>query len=146
MSDDDFEKIKDIASATKFGGVSWSTVLKDYGVTDRNKRLFMYGVALHTATDLFAHSTYTTDGTYINHDNGADTTTYLKNRYTCATNMAQAVIKRILGYTKGDVSDFAYALKEYNGTFKIPSYATKAKAVNKTYYNNNQSTFDQIVN
>src|SRR5699024_10694400 len=38
MSTDDCNKINGIATKSTFGGVSWSIVLKDYGVTDRNKR------------------------------------------------------------------------------------------------------------
>lgn len=149
MSIDDFEKIKDIASATKFGGVSWSTVLKDYGVTDRNKRLFMYGVALHTATDLFAHSTYTLDGDYIDHDNGADNTKVHGNRHTCAQEMAKQVVKRILGYTKGSLADFknavsVYSREEIDEAFKIKSYSTKAEKVDPLYYENNKAAFDKV--
>ncbi len=158
MTDYDYNKINGIATASKFGGVSWSTVLKNNAVTDRNKRLFMYGVALHTVTDLFAHSTTIkgADGTwkYITHATNqdgdetpdADDNDYYPNRFTCAKRMARQVVKRIKGNTKGSLEDFINALEDYLGKFKIPSYSNKAEAVDSTYYNANKAAFDQIVN
>lgn len=147
MSQADYNNINGKATATTFCGVLWKDVLGSNGVTDRNKRLYMYGTALHTATDLFSHSTYLPDTTYINHDSGADTWTYIANRSKCATEMARALITRISGYTAGDVSDFAQAIRgTYDGTFKIPTYATKANAINSTYYNSNKALFDSISN
>ena len=156
----DYNKINGIATATKFGGVSWSKIFADKGIaeTDKNKRLFMYGVALHTVTDLFAHSTTIkgADGTwkYITHATNADgdaipdadDNDYYPNRFTCTKRMTSEVVKRIKRNTKGSLEDFINALVDYKGAFKIPSYANKAEAVDSIYYNANKAAFDQIVN
>ncbi len=160
MTDYDYNKINGIATATKFGGVSWSKIFADKGIaeTDKNKRLFMYGVALHTVTDLFAHSTTIkgADGTwkYITHATNADgdaipdadDNDYYPNRFTCTKRMTSEVVKRIKRNTKGSLEDFINALVDYKGAFKIPSYANKAEAVDSIYYNANKAAFDQIVN
>ena len=46
----------------------WEELLgKGETVTDRKKSLFVYGLALHTVTDMFAHSTVDLEGNYIAH-------------------------------------------------------------------------------
>lgn len=143
LSLDDYSQINGKVTATKFGDVTWEVALGRNPVTDRNKRLFMYGCALHTVTDLFAHSTYRLNGTYIDHPQ-ADDIGILPNRYTCAKNMVDAGISHIKGYTKGSISDFVYALKDYDGSFKMPSYSKKALLTDKNYYEANKVTFDKI--
>ena len=38
------------------GKLSWKQVLEKYTISQRNKALILYGMAIHTATDSFAHS------------------------------------------------------------------------------------------
>ena len=144
----DYNQIKSIVTAKEFGGVSWNTILESTGVTDKNKRLFMYGVALHTVTDLFAHSTYTMEGTYINHDNGADEPNVAKYRYECAKEMAKQVIKRMKRSTEGTLEDFKNAVSVYREDskegFKITSYSKRAEQVDPVYYDTNKDEFDKV--
>lgn len=87
-----------IASIPIFNGNTWTTLLKNNTTGSTNKALFIYGIALHTVTDLFARSTYKPDGGYINHSLGADNKDYIKNRFDCARLMARKVISHIKNF------------------------------------------------
>ena len=71
----------------------WVNLLKGLTVTDRNKSMYIYGLALHTVSDMFAHSAYlikdgkptriyhtTMDDDPKNDNQDADLTSYVPNR------------------------------------------------------------------
>jgi minor extracellular protease Epr len=122
-------------------GCSWSSVLGSYAVNNRNKSLIVYGMALHTATDTFAHSSFTSAGTAITHDE-ADDTSYYKNRYTCAQTVASNMLVHCYNGTQGNVSDFAVGSSAYS--FRIKYYSTYANSTNSSKYLASQSAFDSI--
>ena len=111
-------------------------------------------MALHTATDVFAHNTYRLDGSMIDHTknkNGlhdADDISTVGNRYVCAKKMAQMVVTHIKSFTVGSLEDFyTVATKTvYDHSFVIPQYNGKANLVDSNYYNNinYKATFDRI--
>ena len=87
--------------------------LSHYGYSNgsTNARLFLTGVAIHTGTDTFAHSSYDSMGSLISHPE-ADYTTYISNRYYAAISLARYSIRRYLGQL---TSNPAYDLKNaYN--------------------------------
>lgn len=153
MIADDLNNLKGKVSIGSVLGKSWSEALAGKAVTDRNKRLFVYGLALHTATDVFAHNTYKPNGEMIDHTKvndvpNADNEGYIPNRDTCAQTMAKMVIGHIKSFTVGSLEDFyTVANTVYDKkTFYIPQYNGKANLVDSVYYNSisHKSAFDII--
>ena len=116
--------------------LSWSTVLNGNTVNNRNKALFIYGMALHTASDMFAHSSYDSNGNYINHDSGADDIYEVENRYKCAEVMASYMIANIKRFRSGSISDYYNVANStvYDGSFTLGRFATYAKEIDESYY------------
>lgn len=128
-----------------FNGKSWSTLLGGNTVNERNKALFVFGMAMHSVTDLYAHSTYTPEGAYINHAMGADLTTFYPNRYACARQIAQILISHIKRFEPGDISDFnAVATGQYDGSFKMGRLSQYVKSVDLAFYNANSNAFENM--
>lgn len=144
LSSNDRTGIDTYLKTSGFCGYSWATFLNGNTVNATNEALFVYGIALHSVTDLFAHSTYNTaDGTFINHPN-ADYTTYLTNRIGCANLMASIVIAHIKAFDSGSITDFYNISDIYNGTFYIGKYRAYAQQVDISYYNTNSWFFDWV--
>lgn len=144
LSTDDYNNMKSIVTVSGVNGKTWATLLGTNTVHDRNKRLFVFGMALHTVTDLYAHITYDLNGKYISHALGADSTTYYPNRYKCALEMSKYVVGHMKTATAGNLNDFLNTLSVYDGTFKIPTYSGKVKLIDSTFYNNNATKLDSI--
>jgi len=138
ISDEDY-KILNSAIDKKGVGIGsnkviWGQVLYGQRVDNRRKAMTIYGMALHAATDVFAHSAYRNNNgkesyakDYIKHaeakgsngDEDADSTEYLPNRYTCAKLVAKNILKIIEKGGKGSASDFVIDSSKYKGKFKI---------------------------
>ena len=104
---------------------NWENVLGSFytglskNLQARMKRSFLYGMALHQATDTFAHSTYTARDkkSYIGHEiigvdsnknelKRADQASICPNRFTDAKAAAQRTINLYLNYRKtGNIND-----------------------------------------
>ena len=139
----------------------WEELLgKGETVTDRKKSLFVYGLALHTVTDMFAHSTVDLEGNYIAHPE-ADETDYRGNRWDCAQSMARILISHIKRFRPAELQDFAAIVSgEKNGetlnlehlydksgggnAFKIKAYSVKAYQSNPQIYNDYKADFDAV--
>lgn len=83
-----FNKVK--ADIKKFNDKK-ASIFSKLGVADTkaNRKYFLYGCAMHSMTDAFAHSTTTKDGYLIDHSNPdayqyADNTDYYASRYKLA--------------------------------------------------------------
>lgn len=158
LTTNDYNGLKGVVALKTFSTV-WSTALKGYqaaisGVTDTNKnrRLFMYGVAIHSATDAWAHDTYTTDGNYISHTEGtsvwqgaADDITYL-SRYKCAGYMTKLILARASAGTDGSAEDFCKvaASSTYKDDFWMRNFEENVKAISTTIYNSYSSAIADI--
>lgn len=139
--------------AGKVGGKTWSTIFKEIGIsnTAANRKAFVYGVALHEATDTFAHSTWTTDSTgvwarithasadYGIHNTskkiGADYTTYKPGRLMAAKEVGKNIITSYKSGKAGKVSDFIVSdncFKGVDGKYRIGNYAYYAYVSGKT--------------
>lgn len=139
----------------------WEELLgKGETVTDRKKSLFVYGLALHTVTDMFAHSTVDLEGNYIAHPE-ADETDYRGNRWECAQSMAQILISHIKRFRPAELEDFAAIVSgEKNGetlnleylydksggenAFKIKAYSIKAYQSDPQIYSDYKADFDAV--
>ena len=154
-------KIKD----DNVNGFSWDYAFnnKDVSVgkvTKAKQCAYLYGMALHVATDLFAHSAYVPDGNkgYVHILHGKDSTTgadspdEYPNRYHCAEEIAQKVVlhyynKKITpSKADGQISDFI--LTKYQSTiddrFRIRNLGTQVKEMDENLYNANKTYFEAI--
>ncbi len=139
----------DKKTLTDKGIISWEQALNGEPATMKNKSLFLYGMALHCATDTFAHSTTRLNGFVIKHDddkashkNVADDDTYYTNRIKCAREIAGNVLSNYLLTSSGKVSDFY--IKKYDRTFHLVNIAEYMSIVDNTYYKNKKSYFDAL--
>ena len=110
-------------------------VLLGYPNTQENRSLLLWGMAMHTAADVYAHSSYTEhEGkmTYISHETTvlkeADNTEFVTARYTSSKQVVKNVLNHYLNGTEGSVEDFILDSTCYDGSFKIRniySYASE---------------------
>ena len=133
--------------------VKWSAILGKHKVNNKNKMLIVYGMALHVATDTFAHSSYDLNGNRIKHNEDdktkdADTITVKPNREQCARQIADKVLQHIYKGDPGSVVDFRLSNyntgKDKNVCFKLKRIARYIKAVNSIYYTRNKAYFDKM--
>ena len=109
-------------------------------VTKARQCAFLYGMALHVATDIFAHSAYVKiNGEYVrivhgeDSSTGADSVNEYKNRAECAKEMAENVIRHYYNYketpSKADASPSDFILTTYDKSFKLRNLTTYLKAM-----------------
>ncbi len=146
---DGFASEDDNGSST--GVKSWTSLLgKSNEVNNRNKSMFIYGMALHAITDTFAHSSFKKeDGKWkiISHgDGGADDPQFIPNRLECASVASGYVIAHIKRSEVGSVEDFYKTASSvvYEETFKLGNLSKYIKAVDESYYNIHKVTFDKM--
>lgn len=158
MSKEEYNGMKDyigshgLFSEQRKKRVTWSSILNQHKVNNKNKMLLIYGMALHVATDTFAHSSYDLNGNrtkhYENKAINADNVKYLPNRKACAIQIADKVLKHILKGESGSVADFC--LSDYDmgknkeRCFKLNRIARYIKAINSKYYQKNKAYFDKM--
>ncbi|MBQ9118561.1 MAG: S8 family serine peptidase [Lachnospiraceae bacterium] len=127
------------------GTVSWSKILNGLAVTNRNKALFIYGLALHTATDSFAHSTY--EGrNRLDHEEDcmADVVDYLPNRYDCAEVISKRLVLNVVSAKQASIADYIAIQSVYDGSFKMARFGTYVKGIDTNAYNKNTTFLNQI--
>ena len=109
--------------------IPWATILSGYAVNDYNKKYFIYGLALHSATDVLAHSTCNKNGDRIKHPY-ADYTDHYSNRYKDAFDLAQYIMNYCVKNNYTVCAD-AFMSPEYMTSerkykiFNIAAYAAK---------------------
>ncbi|MCL2403890.1 MAG: S8 family serine peptidase, partial [Coriobacteriia bacterium] len=136
--------VKGSTASTQIGnmgsGTNWThaDVLGSGNDTPRNRKIFTYGIAMHGATDAFAHSSLVSQGgSYIiimhNSDppGNADSITVVPERFRCAERAAQLIIDELLSAstTPRGYHIFAEALSANSGTFRLPNILAHADAV-----------------
>lgn len=109
-------------------------------VTDAKKRYFTYGLAIHTATDVFAHSAWRyKEGLYqrITHEYNAnpkyfdaDNPDYYPKRVQAANQVASNIMTKAYYGFSGTVNDFALSSYYYDGTYYIGNIAKYAATQN----------------
>lgn len=137
-------------SDTKVYGRYWKNVIAeaglDYAGADANtkvkwRKAFLYGMALHTATDVFAHSSlayYNNTIQALDHvTNGmADNINYPNgNRFKCAQETASVIIGDYYTNDIGDSVDFGVAADEIQKGFELYKVKEYARQVHDRYYN-----------
>ena len=123
--------VKKKSMYTAVNNIKWSNVLNK--VNKRNQSLFIWGMAVHIATDLYAHSAvgrFPGKWVHLDHDkrynsypkNGyADSTYYFGERYDVAKEVAKKSIKKFVSGNCGNVNDFnpSYGFPNGGITWKI---------------------------
>ena len=152
----EYNDIRNNMSNTILFGRSWDDVINEidgisgYKDQKRWRQVFIYGLALHMATDAFAHSSCykANDGTikkYLHEGNdnnlnpnydpdySADHINCTPNRWKCAYNMAGWVAYICSIKAKGDVQDFSfYGFPCWKG-FYMGNIYTYAKEIDPEY-------------
>lgn len=92
------------------------------------KSAFAYGVAIHTATDVFAHSVWTHEYGRLFHEIGpgknnnfADDPTKCNSRFQTATDVAKNILAHFKNNTIGTADDFCNSAN-YDSTFKLYNF------------------------
>ena len=124
------------------GEVSWGNLLQGNTVTNHNKALFIYGMALHTATDAFAHSAYV-NGKRIDHPN-ADDNDVSPNRYQCASQVAKKLVINASRKQLGSALDYIAISNGYDGSFQLGYLNNYVKAVDAGVYNSYSTFLDKV--
>ncbi len=152
-----YKRMRDNISVLGIYDVSWQEIFenmdniikgndRDFSAIDRDikqqpllkkhwRQLFLYGMAMHTATDAFAHSCYVKlgDGTYqkflhknttgYNQNYQADNIDHVNNRWLCAQETAYAVMVSCLNKFEGSAEDFSsYGEKFWKGFYMLGVY------------------------
>ena len=157
ISSSDYNAIISKITNVGIGGTSWNSILNDLGSnidnTKRARALVIYGIALHTATDIFAHSAFV-DGKHINHDSHlkskgelvhmADDIEHYPNRIRCAKAVAKQTVYHCKYNDAGSLSDFAISSDIYKGKFKLEKFSYFANSADSNFYYANRTLFDNI--
>ena len=154
-ADNDCSKMAGVITPYGVNGTSWSVILSGYPVSQRNEQLAVYGMALHIATDTFAHSTFDSYGNRITHkeyaypdspaniyDTAAHNTNVYPNRYTCSKEIARTVLSKCLTQSVGITSDFV--LGSYNGEFKLKNISNNIASIDSGFYFIYKTYFDNM--
>ncbi len=136
----------DFGSVTKLGERTWQQVFGDMGgtveVTPENVKFFIYGMALHSITDTYAHSTFSKKGTQwgrVGHNDddfsiSCDNDTYIPERWTAAQYAADSVLTKLGCGLKGDLLDFVSPSSFQYGTFYLGNLSAYAQMTDAVQY------------
>lgn len=135
-------------TTSAINGVAWTNsyiLSSTYTNNATNRGYFLWGMAIHTITDTYAHSTYTYDKatntwTYLSHTAGvADDVNTRPSRYTSAKGAALNVINDIYTGSAGGTDDYSDFMS-YDGTFYIRNLVRYADVVDtsSTYIMNDR--------
>ena len=89
------------------------------------QRAFVWGMALHSLADAFAHSTATSSGERIDHDKTfgenyyADNNKYLSFRWDCASDAVNSAMKKYKDSTKPSGTIYEFSSVKNQGQFKM---------------------------
>lgn len=132
--------MKNVFSSTQVNGVNYTSI--DPLIKDQSyRKLFIWGMAIHQATDIFAHSAYTynnTEGKYMRITHSPESNPAADNPNICASriNAAKQVAKNSLSHlsnnSDGWVIDFALSSTYYDGSYYLYKINTFATAINQS--------------
>ena len=110
MDIDTYKEVKGDLNALKN---KYGTILSSN--TKANRKYFLFGCAIHSITDAFAHSTTDSNGYKITHTNdskSADEINYYKGRYKMAVYSTVNILKELKGGYVADGDDVYRAIKK----------------------------------
>ena len=124
---------------------NWADYSSYISPTKELERTFVYLMAIHVATDIFAHSAWSsTDGTTWNRlktETGADLTNIRSKRAEAAQKVAYNTLQHYYDGTDGSLNDFALNTTDYyvftpayvksdDHAFRLGNFLKYAKAIN----------------
>lgn len=179
LSDNDVQALTDYFANGKVGGYEWEDIFNTIGIKfktlkpstlNKYKKIFVFGLALHSATDVFRHSAFEerskNSWTQITHDKddkiykslsnadnpyyvyGCNINNHIENGYSdiyyAAQQIARKVIARYAKETNGTIFDFGMPLTYIEDkNFKIANYCLYAKAAGiATLYSKYEVNFE----
>lgn len=122
-----------------FANVSWGTMGGSIGTSAYNRAAFAYGVAMHTATDVYAHSVWTVQYGRLFHgtpNDYADKSNIVKERFVAAKAVAVNILKHFRDNSMGTVADFCTSVKYNAGIFKLYYFEDYLRAFSDPIANN----------
>ncbi len=152
MLQNDYSRIYEDFKEGKIGTLRWSSVFQKVGVpdTDENRKLFLYGIAIHLITDVYAHSTWywsekAQKWNRVTHNDkdrtlDADNTDRFPKRYVAAKEAANKVLMKAYYGQIGSLNDFINAPSAYSGYY-IGNFAAYAKTADSLNYTNLKAYF-----
>ena len=145
--DDTKNRMAKLITVKGVNGHPWSELIKDYPSNNnsaeakRLRQIFLYGMAMHIATDTYAHSAWVEDkdkpGYYYQlvhygeqepykMNNFADDPTKCENRFKCAQDTAYMVYANCMNKDEGDIDDF-FVVDNYAKGFYLGNCLKYAK-------------------
>ncbi len=149
MLQNDYNRIYEDFKEGKIGDTDWSSVFQKVGVpdTNENRRMFIYGIAIHLVGDLFAHSTWIQKGTKcirIKHSakgkpitGTADDPDYISRRYAAAQQVVKNVIGKAYSGSIGSIADFAIPtiyFEDEKGRFYLGNFLPYVKKADSALF------------
>ena len=116
-------------------GLSYSS--QNASTQKRWRKALLYGMAIHTATDAFAHCCYYKNSAgqmqRLDHDNGADNKKISENRFFAAGYTAEMIVDNYFTNSVGDILDFTAHGQTYWKNFFLGNILNYALQANKDY-------------
>ncbi len=152
MLQNDYNRIYEDFKEGKIGTSGWSNVFQNVGAqdTNENRKLFLYGIAIHLITDVYAHSTWYWSEkeqkwnrvTHNRNDKSldADNTDRFPKRYVAAKEAANKVLMRAYYGQIGSLNDFVNAPSAYSGYY-VGNFAAYAQTADSKSYTNLKAYF-----
>ncbi len=117
------------------------TVLLGRANNKKNRSLLLWGMAMHAAADVYAHSSYTNINgkwIYISHESTeikeADNKDFEPKRYASAKKIVSNVMQNCIAGREGSINDFILGNEYYDGSYKIRNlydYASEIAVLNE---------------
>lgn len=158
MRDNDYRRIVKDFSGRKLAGKDWNEIFKEMNADcgtnlsadSRNIQLFIYGMAIHLVTDVYAHSTF-----YWKRDNecrrithnkkdwslNADNTSMVPMRYVAAEKAANKVLWKASEGQIGTLNEFV-CTNEYFDGYYLGNFSAYAKEADLAGYNRYKKLID----
>lgn len=126
---------------TGVAGKTWNNLLKSYNYSEKSpsvqkkyRKIFIYGMAMHIATDVYAHSAFV-NGNLLMHFNGQADNPYIAiNRWSAATGTAIDVVENLENNECGTLKDFTRQHSCFDGSFYLGHIYYYANEINLSSY------------
>ena len=136
------------------GATKWESFFAGVGVEDNkeNRELAIYGLALHSVTDVFAHSTWRQNSSGIwgrfghntnNFSLSCDNPDIIPNHYAAALEVAKKALVKAYYGSEGLVTDFMFS-EQYVGDFYLKYLVVNVRNTDASTYSNFSNSFKKL--
>lgn len=132
--------------------LTWNQVMGNALNNKRNRAMFVYGMAIHTMSDMFAHS-IKIDGKYFSHADNCDagkpdnpSTIICPSRYYCNIVMLKSAIDHMIKMEPASLQDYCDMASNsaYDGSFKLNRLLLFIEEIDSGYYSKNKTVLKRI--